>query len=178
MIRKLTHPELLDRQTERRQHPKIPLVAVVNNIRSLYNVGSIFRTADGVGVEKLWLCGITGIPPSNQISKIALGAEKVVAWEYAQRAEEVVRKLKDEGFEIVMLEQTTRSVPYETYGPHPPVCLVIGNEITGVGDGLVSLCDRVVEIDMAGVKNSLNVAVAFGIVTYHFRQHFVSQKMV
>jgi len=148
------------------------MVVVLNNIRSLYNVGSIFRTADGVGVEKLYLCGITGHPPDNQISKTALGAENEVPWEYYPEAGTVLSRLKTEGYEIILLEQLEQSVPYEDYGPEAPVCLVLGNEIAGVSDELLSICDRTVEIEMAGLKNSLNVAVAFGIIAYHFRSCF------
>ena len=165
MTRKLTHPELLARQEGPRK--TIPLTVVVNNVRSLYNVGSIFRTADGVGVEKLWLCGITGIPPSNQISKTALDAEKVVPWEYAEHAAQSIRQLKKQGYKIVLLEQCTESIAYEKFKPEGPVCLVLGNEVEGVSEDLVSLCDATIEIGMAGLKNSLNVTVAFGIVAYH-----------
>jgi 23S rRNA (guanosine2251-2'-O)-methyltransferase len=123
-----------------------------------------------VGLEKLWLCGITGIPPDNQISKTALGAEKVMPWEYTRTALECLKRLKEQQYQIVLLEQTVHSVPYEEFVPKGPVCLVVGNEIGGVSDELLPLCDAAVEIDMAGLKNSLNVTVAFGVVAYHFRQ--------
>lgn len=173
-MRKLTHPELLLRQSQKQQLPKISLTVVVPNLRSLYNVGSIFRTADAVGAEKLWLCGITGIPPANQISKTALDAEKVVSWEYAEKADRVLDRLREAGYEIVMLEQTSQSIPYEEYIPKRPVCLVLGNEISGVGDDLLPHCNLAVEIEMAGVKNSLNVTVAFGVVAYHLRRHLLA----
>lgn len=169
-MRKLSHEELIARQRLRR--PKLPFCVVVNNVRSLYNVGSIFRTADGAGVEKLWLCGITGIPPDNQISKTALGAEKEVPWEFAASASDCVRKLKAQGYQIVLLEQTAESAPFESFEPESPVCLVLGNETGGVGEDLLAHADRAVEIDMAGLKNSLNVTVAFGIVAYHFKACF------
>ena len=168
-MRKLSHPELLARQQERQEDPKLPFCVVLNNIRSLYNVGSIFRTADGVGVEKLWICGITGYPPDTQISKTALGAEKKVPWEYRMDAREVLRELKTLGYQIVFLEQLAESIPYQDFQPAQPVCLVIGNEVSGVSEELISLCDKTLEIEMAGLKNSLNVAVAFGVVAYHFR---------
>ncbi len=170
-MRKLTHAELLRRQREK-DAARLPFVLVLNNIRSLYNVGSIFRTADGAGVEKIWLCGITGIPPDNQISKTALGAEKSVPWEYRETAAAVIRELKQSGYQIVLLEQTEQSVDCHTFIPRSPVCLVAGNEISGVSDELVGLSDAAIEIEMEGLKNSLNVAVAVGIAAYHFRHQF------
>ena len=167
---KLTHQELLARQKNISQS-KLPFTVVLNNIRSLYNVGSIFRTADGAGVEKLWLCGITGTPDSDRerIEKTALGAEKTVLWEHAWGILPVVRDLKQHGYQIVLLEQTKQSIPYQEFEPKSPVCLIVGNEITGISDELLALSDAAVEIEMAGTKNSLNVTVAFGIVAYHMR---------
>ncbi len=170
-MRKFTHEELLSRQEGSAQSAKLPFVAVLNNLRSLYNVGSIFRTADGAGLEKLYLCGVTGIPPDTKISKTALGAEKSVAWEFFKDAISCVRRLKEQGYTIVLLEQTAQSVPYQDFTPQAPVALVVGNEISGVSDELVALSDAAVEIDMAGLKISLNVTVAFGVVAYHFRNH-------
>lgn len=169
-MRKLTHLELVSRQRAQ-NGPRLPLTVVLNDIRSLYNVGSIFRTSDGAGVEKLWICGITGFPPDSQISKTALGAESSVPWEYHPDVCAVVRRLKAEGYQAVLLEQTEQSLPYESFEPDGPLCLILGNEISGVSEELTSLCDRALEIDMAGVKNSLNVTVAYGIVAYHFRTH-------
>lgn len=168
LLKKLSHRDLLIRQNTR-PHRHLPFCAVVNNIRSLYNVGSIFRTAEGAGLEKIWLCGITGIPPDPKISKTALGAEKPVPWEYRKDARECLHALKERGYQLVLLEQTEQSIPYENFTPRPPVCLVIGNEIGGVEDVLLPACDHAVEIAMEGLKNSLNVTVAFGIVAYHFR---------
>lgn len=168
-MRKMTHEELAARQGDSGQSPKLPFTAVLNNIRSLYNVGSIFRTADGVGVEKIWLCGVTGIPPSNKISKTALGAEKSVPWEFSKDVVSCVRHLKEGGYKIVLLEQTLNSLPYQEFIPSAPIALVLGNEVEGVSEELLSLCDAALEIDMAGLKISLNVTVAFGIVAYHFR---------
>ncbi|MCB9800490.1 MAG: RNA methyltransferase [Candidatus Omnitrophica bacterium] len=171
-MRKLTHHELLERQKNQNKS-KLPFCAVLNNIRSLHNVGSIFRTADGVGIEKLWLCGITGIPPSNKISKTALGAEKEVPWEYRQDPCALLRELKSSGYTIVFLEQTLKSRPYQSFIPAAdrPIALVLGNEISGVGDELLPLCEQAIEIEMSGFKNSLNVTVAFGIAAYHIRNH-------
>lgn len=175
-MRKLTHEELLQRQAGQ-GNSKLPLVVVLNNIRSLYNVGSIFRTADGIGLEKLYLCGVTGIPPDTKITKTALGAEKTVAWEYCREALDCVRKLKAQGYQIVLLEQTVRSLPYQEFMPQGPVALVLGNEVTGVSEELVSLCDQALEIEMTGLKISLNVTVAFGIVGYHIRSTLSAKRL-
>ena len=169
-MRKLTHDEVVNRQKSRVREPRVPLVAVLNNIRSLYNVGAIFRTADGVGAEKVYLCGITGCPPNNMITKTALDAEKSVPWEYREDIAPLLRELKAQGYTIVLLEQTDRSIPYQDLRPNGPVCLVLGHECDGVDDAILPLCDEAVEIDMAGLKNSLNVSVAFGVVTYRFRE--------
>ena len=166
--RKLSHEELVQKQ-KNRDPKKLPVSLILNNIRSLYNVGSIFRTADGVGLEKIWLCGITGIPPDSQISKTALGAEDSVPWEFQTSARQAIEKLRKENYQIVLLEQTAQSIPYQEFKPKGPVCLVVGNEITGVSEDLLPLCDAAIEVEMAGIKNSLNVAVAFGIVAYHIR---------
>ncbi len=171
-MRKLNPPALAARREMRQKEPRLPFCAVLNDIRSLYNVGSIFRTADGVGVEKIWICGITGFPPDPQISKTALGAEKEVPWEYRKDACSVLRELKTRGYKIVFLEQIEDSVPYQNYEPAAPVCLVVGNEVAGVSGELTALCDHAIEIEMAGAKRSLNVAVAFGVAAYHFRNQF------
>jgi len=169
-MRKLTHSEIVARQKERCQRPLLPLAVVLNNIRSLYNVGSIFRTADGVGAEKIWLCGQTGFPPHAQISKTALGAEERVPWDHRDDAVSVIQDYRKKGYQAVLLEQTDASVLYQDFEPSGPVCLIVGNEIEGISDGLMPLSDVAVEIEMAGIKNSLNVAVAFGIVAYHLTQ--------
>ena len=168
-MRKITHEENVARQSEKMQEPKIPVHIILDNIRSLHNVGAIFRTCDGVGVRKLWLCGITGFPPNNQIHKTALGAEDEVEWEYVEDIVSLVKRLKDEGFEVVALEQTQTSIYHTQYRPRLPVALVVGNEVEGVNQAVADMCDRSIEIEMAGLKNSLNVSVAFGIVAYHLR---------
>ena len=173
-MRKLSHQELIERQVAK-PPSSLAFCAVLNNIRSLYNVGSIFRTADGAGLEKLWLCGVTGIPPAGKISKTALGAEKKVPWEYKESARSCIQALKNEGYQIVFLEQTHKSVPYQEFQAAGSVCLVLGNEIEGVSDELLSLCDAAIEIEMAGLKNSLNVTVAFGIAAYHIRNSFLKK---
>lgn len=166
-MQKLSHEELVARQAHRA--PRLPFTVVLNNVRSLYNVGSIFRTADGAGAEKIWLCGITGIPPDPKISKTALGAENEVPWEFCASARACLTKLKKEGYQVVMLEQTDRSLPLEDFDPADKVCLVLGHETMGVSESLLDLADAAVEIEMAGIKQSLNVTVAFGIAAYKFR---------
>ena len=173
-MEKLTHQELITRQAAKKS-AKLPICALLNNIRSIHNVGSIFRTADGAGLEKLWLCGITPIPPSLQLTKTALGAEKIVPWEYRQNAKVCIEELKNQGYEIVALEQTRQSIPHNEFRSQRPVCLIVGNEIGGVGDELVPLCDTSLEIEMRGVKNSLNVSVAFGIVAYYLVSQYKSR---
>ncbi|NTV29016.1 MAG: RNA methyltransferase [Candidatus Omnitrophica bacterium] len=168
-MRKLTHSEIVSRQISRSREPRLPFEVVLDNIRSLDNVGSVFRTADGIGVRKLWLCGITGYPPQGGIAKTALGAEQSVPWEYQRSSAEVVRGLKQKGFHIVVMEQSVESIPLEKLQPCRPVCLVLGNEVDGVGEEICEQADALVEIDMLGVKNSLNVAVAFGIAAFQIR---------
>ena len=174
-MRKLTHQEVVDRQKEKIREDRLPFVVCLNNIRSLYNVGSIFRTSDGAGVEKIWICGITGHPPNNQITKTALGAEEHVAWEYRQDISSVLKDLKAKNYQIILLEQTQESCSYDSVDLDAPVCLVVGNEIEGVSSNILHLCDKAIEIEMSGIKNSLNVSVAFGVIAYHFRNCLKSE---
>jgi len=171
-MRKLSHGEIIGRQVQRAKTLRLPLCVVMNNIRSLHNVGTIFRTADGAGVEKIWLCGITGYPPQGGIAKTALGAENHVPWEYREDVLKLINELKEKGYQIVLLEQMHGSVNYNAFKAKPPVCLVIGNEVSGITEDLLSLTDAAIEIEMDGVKNSLNVAVAFGIAVYQLRSQF------
>lgn len=171
MMKKLAYAQLLARQQELMGRPRVPLTVILDNVRSLHNVGSIFRTCDGIGAEKLWLCGITAAPPHGGLTKTALGAEDRVPWEYSPDLVPVIKKLKASGHAIVALEQTDESRLYQDYRPAGPVCLIVGNEIQGVADEAVALCDASLEIGMFGVKNSLNVSVAFGIVAYHLGNH-------
>lgn len=143
---------------------KIHLLA--HNIRSLWNVGSLFRTCDGIGVEKLYLTGYTGRPPRKEITKVAIGAEEFVPWEHCDEPMHVVEDLKKQGFQIVSLEQTVDSIPIKDFKPKYPLCLILGNEIAGVRDDLLEASDAVVEIPMLGQKESFNVAVAAGIALH------------
>ncbi len=145
---------------------KNSIVALLHNIRSLHNVGSIFRTSDGAGVDRLFLCGETGVPPRAEISKTALGAEELVLWEYWMDAKECILALKKKGVRIVALELTPNSVDYRVFVPNGKVCLVVGNEVEGVPPELLEWCDNAIHIPMRGTKESLNVSVAYGIAVY------------
>lgn len=139
---------------------------VCDNIRSLENIGSIFRTADALGVTKIYLCGITGVPPNHKISKTALGAEKTIPWEYHKQLWRLLEKLKSDNIQIVALEQTKKSIAYTAYKPKFPLALVIGNEVKGVSKKALELSDIIIHLPMKGKKESLNVSVAFGVAGY------------
>lgn len=150
--------------------PRFSLTVVLDNIRSSHNVGSIFRTCDGLGVEKLFLCGITAYPPNDKVAKAALGAEETVNWEHTRDVAAVVAQQKERGYHIILLEQTDESIALDQCVlPEKPMCLVIGNEVEGVSEDVLPLADTAVEIDMIGVKNSLNASVAFGIAGYYLK---------
>ncbi len=140
--------------------------AILHNIRSLHNVGAIFRAADGAGVFKIYLCGYTGTPPRKEITKVALGAEDAVPWEYLRRPGDVMRRLRAQGVRIVALEVSDRSVDIQHYRPQFPMALLVGNEVRGIPKALLAKCDDVLAIPMRGMKESLNVSVAFGVAAY------------
>jgi tRNA G18 (ribose-2'-O)-methylase SpoU len=169
-MRKLTHDEIASKRLAKDSLPqanRIPVVAIVDNVRSLYNVGSIFRTSDGAMIEKLILTGFTPYPPRKEIEKTALGATESIPWEYYRSPLEVVSQYKTRGYKIVCLEQTDSSIPYYSLSQdHFPLCLIIGNEITGVSKALIELCDAAIDIPMFGIKQSLNVGVAYGIALF------------
>ncbi|MBN1154630.1 RNA methyltransferase [candidate division KSB1 bacterium] len=169
-MNKISHLDIIHASKtidEIQEIPRKRIRVVLDNVRSLYNVGSIFRTSDAAGVEMLYLCGITGRPPRAEIHKAALGAENSVPWSHAPDSASVIRQLKREGYRIVVLEHTDSGVHYLEAGYQFPLCLVVGHEITGVADEAVSLADMAIEIPMAGYKQSLNVSVAYGIAIYH-----------
>jgi len=146
---------------------RISLLA--HNIRSMWNVGSFFRTSDAFSVEKIYLTGYTAFPPRKEISKTAIGAEENVAWEHHNDPIPVLKSLKEEGWTLVALEITPTSVMLNDYQPDTKVCLILGHELTGVPDDILSLCDDVIAIPMLGQKESLNVAVAAGVALHHLR---------
>lgn len=145
-------------------------VALVEDVRSLFNVGAVFRTADGAGMDKVYLCGITGAPPRKEIEKVSLGAENTVNWEWSFGCVPILRRLKERGFQIVALEKTDDSRPLAEFLAQGkikrPLCLVVGNEVSGVSAEALALSDIVAELPMRGMKESLNVSVAFGIAVY------------
>lgn len=152
---------------------KIPVCLVLDNIRSLHNVGSAFRTADAFRIEKIYLTGITGTPPHREIEKTALGATASVDWAYVEKPEEAVRALKESGYQIVVVEQTTDSVPLNTFrvAPDQKYALVFGNEVKGVSEEVIALGDWALEVPQVGTKHSLNISVCLGIVLWEvFKQ--------
>lgn len=146
---------------------RLPLAVLVDNVRSLWNVGSIFRTADACGVGRIVLSGITGYPPRQQIAKTALGAEEAVPWRYRADPLEALEQLVGQGYTPVAIETSPRAVPLERMEWPARVCLVVGNEVAGVSPRVLDLCPHHVFLPMRGVKDSMNVAVAFGIAAYH-----------
>ena len=147
---------------------EIQLSALLDNIRSAWNVGAIFRTADGLRIDKLYLCGITPTPDNEALQKTSLGAEETVAWEYSRNALETANKMKSEGHKLIALEQDNRAVSLTDYrfqNPDPKI-LIVGNEVTGVDPELLDLCDHILHIPMLGQKRSFNVEVAFGIAAF------------
>jgi 23S rRNA (guanosine2251-2'-O)-methyltransferase len=145
-------------------------VLVLDNIRSLFNVGSLFRLADGAGVDKIYLGGITGQPPAPKIIKVSLGAEKSVPWEHCWQIWRKVDDLKKQGYQIVALEQTKESINYLKFKPTFPLVLIIGNEVKGVNPILLKRTNKTIELPMAGIKESLNVATAAGIAMYKINE--------
>lgn len=151
---------------------RLPLVVVLENVRSLYNVGSIFRTSDAVAVERLILTGFTGHPPRKEIEKTALGATESVPWEYEKDSLQVVQNLKKDGYQIAVLEHCDQTTNVFHYSWNQKLALILGNEVFGVTDEVVEMADIALEIPMFGVKQSLNVAVAYGIAIYALRNNF------
>ena len=150
----------------------IKKAVILDNIRSVYNVGSIFRTSDALGVEKIYLCGYTPTPTDRfgrerkDLAKVALGAEKSVGWEYFKNTDEAIKKLKKEGFQVIAIEQDEKSIDFKNVKAKYPVALVMGNEVGGIEKKTLKLCDVIAEIPMMGKKESLNVSVSFGIAGY------------
>lgn len=149
---------------------ELPFYVVCDNIRSLENIGSIFRTADALCVSKIFLCGICGKPPHQKISKTALGAESWIEWEHYGSGWRVIEKLKKEKVFIAALEQTKNSLTYTKFKPKFPLALVIGNEVKGVLPSILKRADKVISLPMFGRKESLNVAVAFGVAAYEINK--------
>lgn len=169
-MRKLSHAEIAQNRKNPEEMQLIdrsPIYAIADNIRSLYNVGSIFRSSDGAMLKKLFLTGFTPSPPRKEIDKTALGSTKTVPWAYHEDPITAIEELQSHHIKICVLELTDKSIPhYDLQQKDFPLCLVVGNEITGVSKKIIDAADCAIEIPMYGHKQSLNVAVAFGIVLY------------
>jgi len=171
MFRKLNTEEILRLSVEEFQNAdKIPVTIVLDNVRSLHNVGSVFRTADAYCFERIFLCGITATPPNAEIHKSALGAEFSMKWEHFDDAEQVVLNLKQLGYKILAIEQAQGSIMLNDYkiDKNQKYALILGNEVHGVQQKVIDLCDNCLEIPQFGTKHSLNVSVAAGIVVWEF----------
>ncbi len=183
-MRKLTPIEIEKKRhtlEELKDIERHPIYVLLDNVRSVYNVGSIFRTSDAALISKLYFTGYTPHPPRKDIEKTALGAIESVPWEYHKNPTDVVKKLREENIKIVALEITDESMPYYEIKPeHFPICLIVGNEITGISDDVLSMCNFSIEIPQFGIKHSLNVAVAYGIAVFElvkvYRTHYASIK--
>ena len=160
----------LNRKTvdEFRESEKFPLVVVLDNVRSMHNVGSVFRTADAFLISGICLCGYTPRPPHRDIHKTALGATETVEWKYAEKTTDAVQGLKREGFKIFAIEQVEKSIPLNEFssGNEGKIAVIFGNEVTGIDPEVLKLCDGSIEIPQFGMKHSLNISVAAGIVLW------------
>lgn len=157
--------------------PKFSISLVLDNIRSMHNVGAAFRIADAFLIEKMYLCGITASPPRKEISKTALGAEDHVEWEYYDQTIDAIKKLKVDNYKIIAIEQVHNSIQLENFIPQKgeKYALIFGHEVTGVDDEVLKLCDYCLEIKQFGVKHSLNVSVTVGIAAWHFARVFTME---
>lgn len=169
LMRKLLNEEL-DRLTTEdfKESQKTPLVIVLDNVRSLNNIGSVFRSADAYRVKKIYLCGITAQPPHKDIRKTALGATETIDWEYAENTLEVISKLNDQGYITCAIEQAERSQSLFNFSLQKgqKTAIVLGNEVKGVQQEVVDACKEVIELEQYGTKHSLNISVCAGIVIY------------
>jgi tRNA G18 (ribose-2'-O)-methylase SpoU len=169
-VRKLTHDEIAARRLAPDQvatAPRAPIIGMLDNIRSLYNVGSIFRTSDGAFIDSLYLCGYTPCPPRKEIDKTALGATLTVPWRHFPDPLGAITAAHTAGARICVLEHTSESMPYFRVARSDfPICLVVGNEISGVSAEVIAAADCAIEIPMYGTKQSLNVAVAYGVALF------------
>ncbi len=172
-MRKLANAELNRISKEAfAEAKKIPIIIVLDDIRSLHNIGSVFRTSDAFLIEKIYLCGITAVPPNKEIHKTALGATETVTWEYAKDVLEVVAKLKSENVKIYSIEQTENAIMLDDFQPETETkyALIFGNEVKGVSQEAINLSDGVIEIPQLGSKHSLNISVSAGIVIWDLFQ--------
>ena len=175
-MRKLNMAELNRKSIDEfKRSEKVPIIAVLENIRSAYNVGSVFRTADAFLLKGIYITGYTAKPPHKEIRKTALGAEESVDWKYFANAQLAIEELRSEGYSVFSVEQTEKSIQLKEFSPEngEKIALIFGNEVTGVEQSTIKLCDGTIEIPQAGMKHSLNVSVAAGIVLWSVSQNFV-----
>ena len=169
-MRKLTMEELNRKSVDQfKGSRKNQIVVVLDNIRSMHNVGSVFRTADAFLLQAIYLCGYTPVPPHRDIQKTALGATQTVNWKYFPTSLEALAQLKNEGYTVLAIEQVQNSVPLHRFDPmahHKKLAVVFGNEVSGVGEDVLAVCDEGIEIPQLGMKHSLNISVAAGIVLW------------
>jgi 23S rRNA (guanosine2251-2'-O)-methyltransferase len=167
MNRKLKLQELGRMSVEEfKSSDKTPLIIVLDNIRSLNNVGSVFRTADCFRIEKIYLCGITATPPHRDIHKTAIGATESVEWEHVENTVELVKQLQSDGWKCYAIEQVEDSVSLEEFEPAEKTAIIMGNEVDGVQQDVINSCDGTIEIPQFGTKHSLNISVCTGIVVW------------
>lgn len=172
-MRKLENEELERKSvSDFKQAIKTPIIIILDNVRSLHNIGSVFRTADAFLIEKIYLCGITAIPPNKEIHKTALGATETVTWEYQKEVTEVIKNLKKDNFSIFAIEQVENAIFLQNFQveKHIKYALVFGNEVYGVSQKAIELCDGSIEIPQLGTKHSLNISVSAGIVIWDLFQ--------
>lgn len=167
-MRKLTMPELNRLNvTDYHNVKKLPVIIVLDNIRSMENVGSFFRTADAFRIEAIYLCGITACPPHREIHKTALGADESVDWKYFETTIEACKHLKEMGYKIFAVEQIENSIKLDEFDTQAKSAYIFGNEVAGVDDEVLPYCNQAIEIPQEGTKHSLNVSVTGGIVMFH-----------
>jgi tRNA G18 (ribose-2'-O)-methylase SpoU len=153
-----------------KKQEKLPLVVILDNVRSMHNIGSIFRTSDGFAIEKIYLCGITAQPPHREIEKTALGATQSIEWAYSADVCDTINELKLDGYTIIAIEQAENSTMLNNYNPNNSMkyALIFGNEVNGVSDEAMNLIDTCLEIPQFGTKHSFNIVVSAGIVLWDF----------
>ena len=167
-MRKLTMPELNRLNvTDYHNVTKLPVVIVLDNVRSMENIGSFFRTADAFRIGAIYLCGITARPPHREIHKTALGADESVDWQYFETTAEACEHLKSIGYKIFAVEQVENSIKLDDFTPEEKSAYIFGNEVDGVDDAVLPYCEQAIEIPQEGTKHSLNVSVSGGIIMYH-----------
>ena len=172
IVRKLANSELERKSAEEfRSAEKLPIILVMDNVRSAYNVGSVFRTADAFPVKAIYLCGISCHPPHKEIAKTALGAENTVAWKYFKTTADAIKEIREIGYKLYAVEQAEKSIFLEDFRLQTSdfrLALVFGHEVNGVQQEIIDVCDGCIEIPQGGTKHSLNIAVSAGVVLWEF----------